>query len=96
MRSLTPDVAFDDLAQRLPHILDAAVAASASLPIPKEPALFAVEVRDHVMIAHSFHGVVFGPAQRLHGATFVVDAAFFCEALTATVLSLTLDARMRH
>ena len=33
-------------------------------------------VRDHVMIAHSFRGEVFGPAQRLHGATYVVDASF--------------------
>ena len=33
-------------------------------------------VRDHMMIAHSFRGEVFGPAQRLHGATYVVDAAF--------------------
>jgi 6-pyruvoyl-tetrahydropterin synthase len=43
--------------------------------------LFAVEVRDHIMIAHSFRGAVFGPAQALHGATFVVDAAFFAETL---------------
>ncbi|MBB5223432.1 6-pyruvoyl-tetrahydropterin synthase [Amaricoccus macauensis] len=43
--------------------------------------MYAVEVRDHVMIAHSLPGEVFGPAQRLHGATFVVDAAFFAEAL---------------
>jgi 6-pyruvoyl-tetrahydropterin synthase len=43
--------------------------------------LFAVEVRDHIMIAHSFRGVVFGPAQALHGATFVVDAAFISETL---------------
>jgi 6-pyruvoyl-tetrahydropterin synthase len=43
--------------------------------------VFAVEVRDHVMIAHSFRGEVFGPAQALHGATFVVDAAFFAETL---------------
>ena len=43
--------------------------------------MFAVEVRDHIMIAHSFSGAVFGPAQALHGATFVVDAAFFAEAL---------------
>jgi 6-pyruvoyl-tetrahydropterin synthase len=35
-----------------------------------------VTVRDHVMIAHSFRGEVFGPAQRLHGATYVVDATF--------------------
>jgi len=38
--------------------------------------LFSVTVRDHMMIAHSFRGEVFGPAQRLHGATFVVDATF--------------------
>ena len=43
--------------------------------------MFAVEVRDHIMIAHSFRGAVFGPAQALHGATFVVDAAFLAEAL---------------
>jgi 6-pyruvoyl-tetrahydropterin synthase len=45
--------------------------------------LFAVEVRDHVMIAHSFRGAVFGPAQALHGATFVVDAAFIANELDA-------------
>jgi 6-pyruvoyl-tetrahydropterin synthase len=38
--------------------------------------MYAVTVRDHVMIAHSFEGEVFGPAQRLHGATYVVDATF--------------------
>jgi 6-pyruvoyl-tetrahydropterin synthase len=38
--------------------------------------LFSVTVRDHIMIAHSFSGEVFGPAQKLHGATFVVDATF--------------------
>lgn len=43
--------------------------------------MFAVEVRDHVMIAHSFRGEVFGPAQALHGATFVIDAAFIAETL---------------
>ena len=37
--------------------------------------MFTVEVRDHIMIAHSFRGAVFGPAQAMHGATFVVDAA---------------------
>ena len=45
--------------------------------------MFAVEVRAHVMIAHSFRGDLFGPAQRLHGATFVVDIAFFRRELTA-------------
>lgn len=44
--------------------------------------MYAVEVRDHIMIAHSFRGDVFGPAQALHGATFVVDVAFFREALS--------------
>jgi len=38
--------------------------------------MFSVTVRDHMMIAHSFRGEAFGPAQRLHGATFVVDATF--------------------
>src|SRR5437763_107787 len=38
--------------------------------------MFSVTVRDHMMIAHSLRGEVFGPAQRLHGATFVVDATF--------------------
>ncbi|KAK1184198.1 MULTISPECIES: 6-pyruvoyl trahydropterin synthase family protein [Streptomyces] len=38
--------------------------------------MFSITVRDHLMIAHSFHGEVFGPAQRLHGATFLVDATF--------------------
>jgi 6-pyruvoyl-tetrahydropterin synthase len=45
--------------------------------------LFSVTVRDHIMIAHSFSGEVFGPAQRLHGATFVVDATFRRAALDA-------------
>jgi 6-pyruvoyl-tetrahydropterin synthase len=38
--------------------------------------LFTVTVREHLMIAHSLHGEVFGPAQRLHGATYLVDATF--------------------
>ncbi|GAB3005292.1 6-carboxytetrahydropterin synthase [Streptomyces pseudoechinosporeus] len=38
--------------------------------------MFSITVRDHLMIAHSFRGEVFGPAQRLHGATFLVDATF--------------------
>src|SRR5437588_6777988 len=38
--------------------------------------MFSVTVRDHMMVAHSFRGEMFGPAQRLHGATFVVDATF--------------------
>jgi 6-pyruvoyl-tetrahydropterin synthase len=38
--------------------------------------MFTVTVRDHMMVAHSFQGEAFGPAQRLHGATYVVDASF--------------------
>ncbi|MFK4221573.1 6-pyruvoyl trahydropterin synthase family protein [Streptomyces sp. NPDC019890] len=38
--------------------------------------MFSITVRDHIMIAHSFRGEVFGPAQRMHGATFLVDATF--------------------
>ncbi|MBN6033887.1 6-carboxytetrahydropterin synthase [Amycolatopsis sp. 195334CR] len=38
--------------------------------------MFSVNVRGHIMVAHSFRGAVFGPAQQLHGATFVVDATF--------------------
>ncbi|MBX9932101.1 MAG: 6-carboxytetrahydropterin synthase [Methylobacterium sp.] len=44
--------------------------------------MYAIEVREHVMIAHSFRGELFGPAQGLHGATFVVDVAFFRDTLT--------------
>jgi 6-pyruvoyl-tetrahydropterin synthase len=56
--------------------------------------LFTVEVRDHIMIAHSFRGAVFGPAQALHGATFVVDAAFMSEALDAN--SIVVDIGRAH
>jgi 6-pyruvoyl-tetrahydropterin synthase len=45
--------------------------------------VFSVTIRDHMMIAHSFRGEVFGPAQRLHGATYVVDATFRRETLDA-------------
>ena len=43
--------------------------------------MFSVTVRDHMMVAHSLRGEVFGPAQRLHGATYVVDATFRGETL---------------
>ncbi|MFE6740235.1 6-pyruvoyl trahydropterin synthase family protein [Streptomyces tubercidicus] len=45
--------------------------------------MFSITVRDHLMVAHSFRGAVFGPAQRLHGATFIVDATFRREQLDA-------------
>jgi 6-pyruvoyl-tetrahydropterin synthase len=38
--------------------------------------MYSLNVRDHFMIAHSFRGEIFGPAQRMHGATYVVDATF--------------------
>ncbi|MEM9783393.1 MAG: 6-carboxytetrahydropterin synthase [Pseudomonadota bacterium] len=44
--------------------------------------MYAVEVRDHIMIAHSIPGEVFGPAQQLHGATYVIDVAFMRPDLT--------------
>jgi 6-pyruvoyl-tetrahydropterin synthase len=49
----------------------------------QETALYALEVRDHIMIAHSLPGEFFGPAQKMHGATFIVDVAFFRETLDA-------------
>jgi len=52
--------------------------------------MFAVEVRDHVMIAHSLPRPVFGPAQGLHGATFVVDAAFFTDDLDDNGLAVDI------
>ena len=45
--------------------------------------MYSVTVRDHLMVAHSFRGAVFGPAQRLHGATFLVDATFRRRTLDA-------------
>jgi 6-pyruvoyl-tetrahydropterin synthase len=57
--------------------------------------MFSVTVRDHMMIAHSFRGAVFGPAQRLHGATFVVDATFRRSELDADniVVDIALAAQ---
>ena len=56
--------------------------------------MFTVEVRGHIMIAHSFRGAVFGPAQALHGATFVVDAAFIAETLDAN--GIVIDIGRAH
>lgn len=56
--------------------------------------MFTVEVRDHIMIAHSFRGPVFGPAQALHGATFVVDAAFIADELD--VNGIVIDIGLAH
>lgn len=56
--------------------------------------MFAVEVRDHIMVAHSFRGEVFGPAQALHGATFVIDAAFIAETLDNN--GIVVDIGLAH
>jgi 6-pyruvoyl-tetrahydropterin synthase len=60
--------------------------------------VFSVTVRDHVMIAHSFQGEMFGPAQRLHGATYVVDATFRGEELDANgiVVDIALAGEVLH
>jgi 6-pyruvoyl-tetrahydropterin synthase len=52
--------------------------------------MFAVEVRDHMMIAHSLPREVFGPAQAMHGATFIVDAAFMTEDLDENGLGVDI------
>jgi 6-pyruvoyl-tetrahydropterin synthase len=54
--------------------------------------VFSVTVRDHMMVAHSFRGEVFGPAQRLHGATFVVDATFRRAELDADGIVVDIGA----
>ncbi|MDQ2837220.1 MAG: 6-carboxytetrahydropterin synthase [Actinomycetota bacterium] len=60
--------------------------------------MFSVTVRDQMMIAHSFHGEVFGPAQRLHGATYLVDATFRRAVLDAdnVVLDIGRAADQLH
>ena len=52
--------------------------------------MFSLTIRDHMMIAHSLRGEVFGPAQQLHGATFVVDATFRRAALDADGLVIDI------
>ena len=60
--------------------------------------MFTVTVRDHMMVAHSFRGAVFGPAQALHGATFVVDAGFRGGELDAdgVVVDIGAAAELLH
>ena len=53
--------------------------------------MFSLTVRDHMMIAHSLRGEAFGPAQRLHGATYVVDATFRREDLDDDGLVVDID-----
>jgi 6-pyruvoyl-tetrahydropterin synthase len=56
--------------------------------------MYAVEVRDRIMIAHSLPDPFFGPAQGLHGATFVVDVAFFRERLTKENVVVDIEAAL--
>lgn len=56
--------------------------------------MFSVEVRDRIMIAHSLPDPFFGPAQNMHGATFVVDVAFFREQLTAQNVVVDIGAAL--
>ena len=58
--------------------------------------MFSVTVRDHIMVAHSFQGEVFGPAQRLHGATFIVDATFRRESLDDDGIVVDIAAATRE
>ena len=54
--------------------------------------MYSINVRDHFMIAHSFRGDTFGPAQALHGATYVTDATFFRESLDADGVVIDIAA----
>jgi 6-pyruvoyl-tetrahydropterin synthase len=56
--------------------------------------MFSVEVRDRIMIAHSLPDPFFGPAQNLHGATYVVDVAFYREQLTAENVVVDIGAAL--
>ena len=58
--------------------------------------MYSLNVRDHFMIAHSFEGDVFGPARRLHGATYVVDAAFRRRELDADGLVVDIGLASRR
>ena len=60
--------------------------------------MFKVTIRDHIMIAHSFTGEVFGPAQQMHGATFIVDASFASQDLdeNGIVVDIGLASERLH
>jgi 6-pyruvoyl-tetrahydropterin synthase len=61
-------------------------------------AMYAVTIRDHFMIAHSLKNALFGPAQALHGATYVVDVTFYAENIEPhnVVIDMGLAARLLH
>jgi 6-pyruvoyltetrahydropterin/6-carboxytetrahydropterin synthase len=56
--------------------------------------MYNVKIRDHIMIAHSLPAKIFGPAQKLHGATFVVDVSFFSEFLNE--FNIVIDIEEAH
>jgi 6-pyruvoyl-tetrahydropterin synthase len=60
--------------------------------------MYSVKIRDHFMIAHSFDNPVFGPAQSLHGATYVVDVTFYARSIEPDniVIDLALAASILH
>ncbi|MEV7089979.1 6-carboxytetrahydropterin synthase [Streptomyces sp. NPDC093085] len=58
--------------------------------------MFSITVRDHIMIAHSLRGEVFGPAQKLHGATFLVDATFRRAELDADSIVVDIGLATRE
>ncbi|MQA66826.1 MAG: 6-carboxytetrahydropterin synthase [Alphaproteobacteria bacterium] len=58
--------------------------------------MYCVQIRDHVMIAHSLKGDAFGPAQNLHGATYVVDVGFLREALDENDIVLDIGLATEH
>ena len=64
-----------------------------SAPMYSAP-MYSVEVRDRIMIAHSLPDPFFGPAQNLHGATFIVDVAFFREQLTKQNVVVDIGAAL--
>ena len=66
--------------------------STTSLMTSPGASLYAVEVRDRIMIAHSLPDPFFGPAQNLHGASLVVDVAFFCEELSAKNVVVDIGA----
>ncbi len=56
--------------------------------------MYSIKIRDHIMIAHSLKGTVFGPAQKMHGATYVVDAIFSAENLSKD--NIVMDIGLAH
>lgn len=56
--------------------------------------MYSVKVRSHIMIAHSFKNEIFGPAQKLHGATYIVDVTFFSEKLNPQ--NIVIDIALAH